>query len=121
MNEEVLTPKIAILGLGYVGLPLACMFSGKYRVTGLDINPARVGDLNRGIDSNGDLTPGVLAAALGNGMKCTSSLDDISDCNVYIVTVPTPVDCYNRPDLHPLLDASAKIGKVLEARRHGDI
>lgn len=114
MNEEVLTPKIAILGLGYVGLPLACMFSGKYRVTGLDINPARVGDLNRGIDSNGDLTPGVLAAALGNGMKCTSSLDDISDCNVYIVTVPTPVDCYNRPDLHPLLDASAKIGKVLK-------
>ncbi|MDE6191796.1 MAG: nucleotide sugar dehydrogenase [Muribaculum sp.] len=113
MNNKVLNSKIAVLGLGYVGLPLACMFAGRYRVTGLDINATRVNNLNNGNDTNGDLADGTLSAALANGLKFTCSLDDIRDCNVYIVTVPTPVDSFNRPDLSPLISASKEIGTVL--------
>lgn len=118
MNNKVLNSKIAVLGLGYVGLPLACMFAGRYRVTGLDINATRVNNLNNGNDTNGDLADGTLSAALSNGLKFTCSLDDIRDCNVYIVTVPTPVDSFNRPDLSPLINASKEIGTVLSP---GDI
>lgn len=118
MNNKVLNSKIAVLGLGYVGLPLACMFAGRYRVTGLDINATRVNNLNNGNDTNGDLADGTLSAALANGLKFTCSLDDIRDCNVYIVTVPTPVDSFNRPDLSPLINASKEIGTVLSP---GDI
>ncbi len=118
MNNKVLNSKIAVLGLGYVGLPLACMFAGRYRVTGLDINATRVNNLNSGNDTNGDLADGTLSAALANGLKFTCSLDDIRDCNVYIVTVPTPVDSFNRPDLSPLINASKEIGTVLSP---GDI
>lgn len=118
MNNKVLNSKIAVLGLGYVGLPLACMFAGRYRVTGLDINATRVNNLNNGNDTNGDLADGTLSAALANGLKFTCSLDDIRDCNVYIVTVPTPVDSFNRPDLSPLINASKEIGAVLSS---GDI
>lgn len=118
MNNKVPNSKIAVLGLGYVGLPLACMFAGRYRVTGLDINATRVNNLNNGNDTNGDLADGTLSAALSNGIKFTCSLDDIRDCNVYIVTVPTPVDSFNRPDLSPLINASKEIGTVLSP---GDI
>lgn len=118
MNNKVLNSKIAVLGLGYVGLPLACMFAGRYRVTGLDINATRVNNLNNGNDTNGNLADGTLSAALSNGLKFTCSLDDIRDCNVYIVTVPTPVDSFNRPDLSPLINASKEIGTVLSP---GDI
>lgn len=118
MNNKVLNSKIAVLGLGYVGLPLACMFAGRYRVTGLDINATRVNNLNNGNDTSGDLADGTLSAALSNGLKFTCSLDDIRDCNVYIVTVPTPVDSFNRPDLSPLINASKEIGTVLSP---GDI
>lgn len=118
MNNKVLNSKIAVLGLGYVGLPLACMFAGRYRVTGLDINATRVNNLNNGNDTNGDLADGTLSAALADGLKFTCSLDDIRDCNVYIVTVPTPVDSFNRPDLSPLINASKEIGTVLSP---GDI
>lgn len=115
MNEEtVLKPEIAILGLGYVGLPLACMFAGKYRVTGLDINSDRVDRLNQGIDTNGDLPEDTLDKALARGLRCTSRIDDISGCNVYIVAVPTPVDDFNRPDLQPLISASREIGMVIK-------
>ncbi len=113
MSETVLKPKIAVLGLGYVGLPLACMFAGKYPVTGLDINRSRVDDLNSGLDANSDLMPGILKTALDNGLTCTSDINGIKDCDVYIVTVPTPVDSHNLPDLQPLRDASAKIGQVI--------
>lgn len=89
------------------------MFAGRYRVTGLDINATRVNNLNNGNDTNGDLADGTLSAALANGIKFTCSLDDIRDCNVYIVTVPTPVDSFNRPDLSPLINASKEIGTVL--------
>lgn len=89
------------------------MFAGRYRVTGLDINATRVNNLNNGNDTNGDLADGTLSAALANGLKFTCSLDDIRDCNVYIVTVPTPVDSFNRPDLSPLISASKEIGTVL--------
>lgn len=94
------------------------MFAGRYRVTGLDINATRVNNLNNGNDTNGDLADGTLSAALSNGIKFTCSLDDIRDCNVYIVTVPTPVDSFNRPDLSPLINASKEIGAVLSS---GDI
>lgn len=94
------------------------MFAGRYRVTGLDINATRVNNLNNGNDTNGDLADGTLSAALANGLKFTCSLDDIRDCNVYIVTVPTPVDSFNRPDLSPLINASKEIGTVLSP---GDI
>lgn len=94
------------------------MFAGRYRVTGLDINATRVNNLNNGNDTNGDLADGTLSAALANGLKFTCSLDDIRDCNVYIVTVPTPVDSFNRPDLSPLINASKEIGAVLSS---GDI
>lgn len=94
------------------------MFAGRYRVTGLDINATRVNNLNNGNDTNGDLADGTLSAALSNGLKFTCSLDDIRDCNVYIVTVPTPVDSFNRPDLSPLINASKEIGTVLSP---GDI
>ena len=94
------------------------MFAGRYRVTGLDINATRVNNLNSGNDTNGDLADGTLSAALANGLKFTCSLDDIRDCNVYIVTVPTPVDSFNRPDLSPLINASKEIGTVLSP---GDI
>lgn len=94
------------------------MFAGRYRVTGLDINATRVNNLNNGNDTNGDLADGTLSAALSNGLKFTCSLDDIRDCNVYIVTVPTPVDSFNRPDLSPMINASKEIGTVLSP---GDI
>ena len=106
--------KICVVGLGYVGLPLARLFSTKYPTVGFDINDQRVETLMQGHDTTLEVDDEQLQDALRNhGFRCTSSLDDIKDCNVYIVAVPTPVDDNNRPDLTPLISASSLIGKVI--------
>ena len=117
--------KIAIIGLGYVGLPLARLFATKYTVVGFDINQKRINELCSGTDSTLEVSDEVLQKVLvnefknnENGLLCSSTLDDIADCNYYIVTVPTPVDKNNRPDLTPLYKASETVGKVL---KKGDI
>ena len=117
--------KIAIIGLGYVGLPLARLFATKYQVIGFDINQKRINELCSGTDSTLEVSDEVLQKVLviefknnENGLLCSSTLDDIADCNYYIVTVPTPVDKNNRPDLTPLYKASETVGKVL---KKGDI
>jgi UDP-N-acetyl-D-galactosamine dehydrogenase len=110
--------KIAIIGLGYVGLPLAQAFSGKYKVIGYDIALSRIQELRSGVDRTLELTNNQVKEAIANGMEFTNQLDDIKDCNIYIVTVPTPIDKHKKPDLTPLLKASESIGKVL---KKGDI
>ena len=113
-----MTHKIAVIGLGYVGLPLARLFSTKYETVGFDINRRRVEELMNGGDSTLEVSNELLAEALGNGFICTSDIEKIRDCNVYIVTVPTPVDRNNSPDLTPLVKASETVGKVIAG---GDI
>ena len=110
--------KIAVVGLGYVGLPLARLFSTKYPTVGFDLNQQRVDSLNHGHDSTLEVSNDLLQEALMNGFRCTTLLDDIKDCNFYIVAVPTPVDKNNHPDLTPLIEASMTVGKVISA---GDI
>ncbi|GAB6011948.1 nucleotide sugar dehydrogenase [Viscerimonas tarda] len=111
--------KIAIVGLGYVGLPLARLFATKYAVVGFDVNKARVNELMSGNDHTLEVEADILRAVLkkeagdNTGLFCTCNLDDIKDCNYYIVTVPTPVDKNNRPDLTPLVKASETVGKVI--------
>lgn len=113
------TKKIAVIGLGYVGLPLARLFSTKFPVVGFDINTARVKELMSGTDSTLEVEDEVLQASLKNensdtkGLFCSANLDDIKDCNYYIITVPTPVDKNNRPDLTPLYKSSETVAKVL--------
>ena len=107
-------PKIAIIGLGYVGLPLAHAFSEKYEVVGFDIAKGRIDELNNGIDRTLELDESQVKEALDNGILFTNDLDNIADCTIYIVTVPTPIDKFKRPDLTPLLRASETIGKVLK-------
>ncbi len=122
MKNETL--KIAIIGLGYVGLPLARLFATKYPVIGFDINKNRIDQLNAGKDNTLEVDDEILKAVLvkspsnENGLYCSSTLDDIKDCTIYIVTVPTPVDKNNRPDLTPLYKSSETVGKVL---KKGDI
>ena len=106
--------KIAVIGLGYVGLPLAHAFSAKYEVVGFDIAQWRIDELNSGIDRTLELSEAQVKEALANNMQFTNVLDDITDCNIYIVTVPTPIDKYKKPDLAPLIKASESIGKVLK-------
>ena len=112
--------KIAVIGLGYVGLPLARLFATKFPVVGFDINEKRVNELNSGIDATKEVENDVLQAALvtspsnDKGLYCSSKLEDIAGCNFYIITVPTPVDKNNRPDLTPLFKSSESIGKVLK-------
>lgn len=106
--------KIAVIGLGYVGLPLARLFSTKYPTIGFDMNTKRVEELMSGKDSTKEVEEALLKEAIEiNGFKCTTSLEEIKKCNFYIVAVPTPVDANNRPDLHPLWGASETIGKVI--------
>lgn len=119
------TTKIAVIGLGYVGLPLARLFATKYPVVGFDINKKRVEELMSGVDNTLEVEPQILQSVLKKdadkdsiGLLCSYNLDDIKDCNYYIVTVPTPVDKNNRPDLTPLYKASETVGKVLN---RGDI
>ncbi|QKF67966.1 polysaccharide biosynthesis protein, nucleotide sugar dehydrogenase, TviB family [Arcobacter venerupis] len=106
--------KICIIGLGYVGLPLAHAFSKKYQVVGFDINKPRVAELSTGYDRTLELTNEEVTESIANGMIYTTNMDDIKDCNIYIVTVPTPIDSSNRPDLTPLIKSSQTIGKVLK-------
>jgi UDP-N-acetyl-D-glucosamine/UDP-N-acetyl-D-galactosamine dehydrogenase len=109
-----LSKKICIIGLGYVGLPLAHAFSKKYQVVGFDINKPRVDELNAGYDRTLELTEDEVNESITNGMIYSTNMDDIKDCNIYIVTVPTPIDSTNRPDLTPLIKSSQTIGKVLK-------
>jgi UDP-N-acetyl-D-galactosamine dehydrogenase len=116
--------KIAVIGLGYVGLPLARLFATKYSVVGFDINKNRIAELRAGTDSTHEIETADLQKVLleqlsdTNGLHCTDQLEDISSCNYYIVTVPTPVDKNNRPDLTPLYRSSETVGKVL---KKGDV
>lgn len=118
--------KISIIGLGYVGLPLARLFATKFPVVGFDINNDRVDELKKGVDTTLEVDEEVLRSILINnnpsfedkGLFCSTNLDDIKDSNIYIITVPTPVDKNNRPDLTPLLKASETVGKVI---KKGDI
>lgn len=108
--------RLAIIGLGYVGLPLAVEFGKKYQIVGFDINQKRINELKEGKDGTDEVEPEELKEA--TGLSFTSQIDDIKECNVYIVTVPTPIDQYKKPDLNPLLKASETVGKVLKS---GDI
>lgn len=110
--------KIAIIGLGYVGLPLAAAFSDKFSVVGYDLNKFRIDELNNGHDRTLELSDDNLAKSLKNGIKFTCDLDDLKDCNFFVVCVPTPVDQNNKPDLTPLISASKSVAKVL---KKGDI
>ena len=106
--------KIGVIGLGYVGLPLARLFSTKFKTIGFDMNQSRVDALMAGHDTTLEVDDDLLQEAINkNGFKCTSNIEDIKDCNFYIVAVPTPVDSNNRPDLTPLISASETIGKVI--------
>lgn len=105
---------IAIIGLGYVGLPLAHAFSSKYNVVGFDISSWRIEELNKGYDRTLELSQTQVKESLTNGIKYTLDVNDIKDCNIYIVTVPTPIDKNKRPVLTPLIKASETIGKVLK-------
>lgn len=110
--------KICVVGLGYVGLPLARLFSTKYRTIGFDMNSSRVDALMAGHDATLEVADEDLQYALDNGFICTSDINDIIDCNFYIVAVPTPVDKNNNPDLSPLYKASRTIGQVIS---NGDV
>lgn len=118
-----MSDKIAIIGLGYVGLPLAVAFAEKYKVVGFDINESRVNELNSGHDHTLEVEDGLLKSVLikkgeTTGLLNSANVEDIRGCNIYIVTVPTPVDKFNNPDLTPLIKASQMIGELLE---QGDI
>lgn len=121
MDENI---KIAVIGLGYVGLPLARLFATKFPVIGFDINEPRVSSLKLGTDTTFEVEDGVLQSVLVDnptikkGLFCTTFLKDIADCNYFIITVPTPVDKNNRPDLTPLYKSSEAVGSVL---KKGDI
>jgi UDP-N-acetyl-D-galactosamine dehydrogenase len=111
--------KIAIIGLGYVGLPLAVEFGKKYLTVGFDINNCRVEDLKNGIDNTLEINSNILLSTLSNGFfSVSSNKNDLKECNIYIITVPTPTDKNNRPLLTPLIKASETVGSVL---KKGDI
>ena len=119
---SLLNAKIAIIGLGYVGLPLAVAFAKKYQVFGFDINHQRIQELNEGIDKTLEVSKEELQTVLphfnkelkNKGLQVTSSLEDIKDANIYIVTVPTPINKHKNPDLTPLIMASRSVGRVLK-------
>ena len=116
--------KIAVIGLGYVGLPLARLFATKFPVVGFDINKQRIEELNSGTDATLEVSDELLKQVLvtenptEKGLFCSLNINDINNCNYYIVTVPTPTDKHNKPDLTPLYKASETVGKVL---KKGDI
>ena len=105
---------IAIIGLGYVGLPLAAAFASKYQVTGFDINEKRIKELNKGFDSTNELTPEQLNKVIGSSLKLTTTLADISNCTTFIVTVPTPVNSSKNPDLTPVVKATESLSTALK-------
>lgn len=111
--------KICVIGLGYVGLPLARLFSTKYPTIGFDMNAKRCEALMAGHDATLEVSDELLQDAISNfGFKCTANINEITDCNFYVVAVPTPVDKNNNPDLTPLYGASTTVGKVIKS---GDI
>lgn len=110
--------KICVIGLGYVGLPLARLFSTKFPTIGFDMNQKRVDALNDGHDATLEVSDELLQQAIDNGFRCTTDINKIKDSNFYVVAVPTPVDENNRPDLRPLWGASETVGKVISK---GDI
>jgi UDP-N-acetyl-D-galactosamine dehydrogenase len=116
--------KIAVIGLGYVGLPLARLFATKHHVIGFDIHQTRVDEINKGIDKTNELDEQTLKAVVqpnknfDTGLYCSTALGEIQSCNYFIITVPTPVDKNNRPDLTPLYKSSESVGRVL---KKGDI
>lgn len=110
--------RICVVGLGYVGLPLATLFASRYHVVGFDVNASRVDALRKGQDATGEVDAILLRSVEGNSLSFSSSPSDIASCNVFIVAVPTPVDDNNQPDLSPLLSASATVGAVL---KKGDV
>ncbi|KAF0279290.1 nucleotide sugar dehydrogenase [Spiribacter aquaticus] len=107
-------PRIAVIGLGYVGLPLAAAFSQAYPVVGFDVDARRIAELEAGRDRTEELDADELATAAGNGLRYTSDLEALRGCNVFVVTVPTPIDASRRPDLTPLLKASETVGQVIQ-------
>jgi len=110
-NSEI---KIGIIGLGYVGLPLAIEFGKKFKTVGFDINHKRISELNTGLDSNLDISEKGFNDS--ENLIFSSSIENIKECNIYIVTVPTPIDKNNHPDLTPLIDASLLVGKILNKK-----
>ncbi len=120
MEEEIcyFNPRICVIGLGYVGLPLARLFSTKYKTVGFELSQSRVDELMSGHDSTLEVEDELLQSALANGFSCTTDIEAIRDCNFYVVAVPTPVDKNNNPDLRSLYGASETVGKVISK---GDI
>ena len=108
--------KIAVIGLGYVGLPLARLFSTKYKTIGFDLKESRVNELMSGHDSTNEVSDELLQSAIDSGFVCTSNLSDIKDCNFFVVAVPTPVDESYKPDLTPLIKSSQMIGTILKPK-----
>jgi UDP-N-acetyl-D-galactosamine dehydrogenase len=106
--------KICVIGLGYVGLPLAHAFSEKYEVVGFDINKPRIDELNSGFDRTLELTENQVKESIKNGMKFTLNIEDIKNSNIYIVTVPTPIDDNNEPDLTPIVKSTETVAKILK-------
>ena len=111
LPQRLARTRIAIIGLGYVGLPLAVEFGKRYDTVGLDINPSRIAELRQGRDSTLEVEPELLAEAVR--LSYADAIEGVASCNVYIVTVPTPIDAAKRPDLTPLVKASEAIGGVL--------
>ncbi len=109
---DLATTRLGIVGLGYVGLPLAVEFGKQFPTLGLDINEARIQELHAGIDSTLEVTAEELRGA--EHLRYTHHIEDLADCNVFIVTVPTPVDDYKRPDFSPLIGASTTVGRLLK-------
>lgn len=123
--EEKKNKKICVIGLGYVGLPLAVAFAEKFSVIGYDINAERVHELRNGIDRTQEIDKDYLLSVLksefsnseipsSNGLYCTQRVDDISNCNIFIITVPTPIDKFNRPLLTPMIKATETVAKILK-------
>ena len=116
--------KIGVIGLGYVGLPLARLFGTKFSTVGFDINEERITELNNGVDTTLEVEDDILKEVLkssndsSNGLFCSSDVEDIKGCNYYVITVPTPIDKNNRPVLTPLYKSSESVGAVL---KKGDI
>jgi len=104
--------KICIIGLGYIGLPLAVAFAKKFKVIGFDINQLRIQEVEKGHDSTLEVKDHLLSS-VANNLSYSSNIKDTKDCNIYIITVPTPIDKVNRPNLIPLIDASKAVGTVL--------
>ena len=110
--------KIAIIGLGYVGMPLAAAFSSKFKVFGFDLNSTRINELKSGFDRTLELDESAMKKVAESGMSFSTELDSIKEANFFIVTVPTPIDKHKNPDLNPLKGASTSVAKVL---KKGDI